>query len=148
MILRTFPSTKTLGLLGLCTLVCLTLALNTAAAAEEKIVTDTVETPSALIKWDTSAQTMTNVEATQAALLMEQIRQQLEERFIATGRVSPAGEMKVETTASGLKKIKATVDMMSFAVVRVGDEGQLVQACAGDPEAARETIEAPAKGEQ
>jgi len=127
----------------------MTLSLNAFAASGEE-ATDTVETPSAIIKWDTSGQTMTNVEAKQAAVLLEQIRGQLEERFLASGRLTTTEDMKVETTETGLKKLKATVDMMNFAVVRVGEEGQLVHSCSDTPEVVQEATQSsqPAQEEK
>jgi hypothetical protein len=140
---RIFTSTKALALVASGVLVCLTLGFNAHAASGEKAATDTVTAPSALIKWDLSAQKMNTVEAAQAAQLMEQFRQQIEARFIATGRLEPSGEHQVQTTPSGLKRMKATVDMMSFAVVRTAEDGGLVQARVDDPESARELLDTP-----
>lgn len=141
---RISPTTKAWTLLGLAALICLGLGFNALAAADEKPVTDAVTAPSVVIKWDHSAQRMSTVEAAQAAQLMEQFRGQLEARMVATGRLAPVGELEVKSTPSGLKMAKATVDMMNFAVVRVDQEGQLVQACTDDPAATEELLTSPA----
>jgi len=140
---RTFPKIKAVAVVGFCALVSLSLGLNASAASEQKPVADTVTAPSAMIKWDHSAQNMSTVEAAQAAQLLEQFRQKMEAGFVATGRLVPADELKGETMTSGLKKARATVDMLSFSVVRVGEDNELVQACTDGPAAAEELLATP-----
>jgi len=136
-----------LALAGLILLAMPALAAEPPAAgddapAAEPAASRTYVVNGTTITWNPGRKQYQAPSAEQHALLAQALAALLAEKA-AAGKLPLTKKAEVEVLPNGMRRLRATPDMINVALVRVGRDGELVAACTDDPEAARQALAAP-----
>lgn len=101
-----------------------------APLQEEKSQADRVYVMNGVtISWDLDRKQMREPTAQQAAQLAEQFRAWMEAKMGSDAGLPLATEVEVETLPNGVKRARLPAYLMNAVLVRVDDDGHLVEQC-------------------
>ena len=98
-----------------------------------------------IVRWNPVDRQYEAPSAEQAAALVRELHETLDQRVGTLGVIGGTGdgEVAVKTLPNGVRQARVPLRLLELSIVRVQPDGELAGVCVQGPEAARGAMEAP-----